>query len=65
LIKIYIKNINIYDLWYIISIIGKIFESVFLINLFRDINVTRIFTNRIELMARILTATDILGRGSK
>jgi hypothetical protein len=30
-------------LWYIISIIGKVFESSFLINLFGDTNITRIF----------------------
>ena len=39
--KIYIKKY--YYLWYIISIIGKIFESSFLINLFGDTNVARIF----------------------
>ena len=31
------------ELWYIIDIIGKIFESSFLINLFGDTNVVRIF----------------------
>jgi hypothetical protein len=35
-----LRNINIYE---IISIIGKIFESSFLINLFGDRNVARIF----------------------
>jgi hypothetical protein len=40
LIKYILKNINI--LWYIISIIGKIFESSFLINLLEDTNVTYI-----------------------
>ena len=39
--KIYIKKY--YYLWHIISIIGKIFESNFLINLFKDTNVVRIF----------------------
>ena len=38
--KIYIKKY--YYLWYIISIIGKIFESSFLTNLFEDTNVAHI-----------------------
>ena len=31
------------ELWYIIDIIGKIFESSFLINLYGDTNIARIF----------------------
>jgi len=47
-------------LWYIISIVEKIFKSSFLTNLFRDINVARIFYKLVKLTTRKPKTTIIL-----
>ena len=51
------KNINIY-LWYIINII---IESIFIINLFEDKNITRIFYESSQTSTKTQNCWNVIG----